>query len=49
MPQARAELAVPARTAGLQEQLPLEGLYEAGAAPEEREGAWADQLTSLAV
>jgi len=43
----RAELAVPARVADLQAQFPLYGLYETGAAPEEREADWAEQLASL--
>ncbi|MGC1173942.1 TIGR03915 family putative DNA repair protein [Polaromonas sp.] len=48
MPQARAELAVPARTAGMQVQLSLDGLYEASAASAECDAGWADQLTPLA-
>ncbi|MEO8024101.1 TIGR03915 family putative DNA repair protein [Polaromonas sp.] len=47
LPQGRAELAVPARTAETQVQLSFDGLHEAGAASEEREAGWANQLTGL--
>ncbi len=48
LPQIRAELAVPARTAGMQEQLSLDGLYEAHE-PDEGEAGWADPLICVAV
>lgn len=48
LPSARAELAIPARTAGLQEQLPLNGLHESSDAPAQTEADWADELAGFA-
>lgn len=48
LPSARAELAIPARTACLQEQLPLNGLHESSDAPAQTEADWADELAGFA-